>query len=763
MKHSIHPPRGYGGRMFWWLLLAGLSLAVGCARGPRPNVLFITVDTLRADRLGCAGYPIETPAIDRLAEEGVYFPGLYVPAPVTLPSHASLFTSERPFSHGVRMNGVHVLGESHTTLAEVLESEGYETGAVIGAFVVHSMYGLGQGFSSYEEMENLPPDERGILAPRQASRTALEVSQRAQAWLQERESPWFLWVHYYDPHAPYEPPEGFLERYENAYDGEVAYTDRMLSRLLGMMREQDLLENTLVVFASDHGEALGEHGEAEHGLFLYQPTVRAPLILHGKNVPRGKRVEQAASLIDTAPTVLDLLGIEAPSEFQGQSLRPLWEQEGDALKSSYWEEGIYTETYMPYYNHRWAPIEGLIKEGWKYILAPKEELYNLAEDPKEERDLSSDEPEKAKAMRKMLIEERRRYPKAASRKADLSKEALEKLQSLGYLTGGRMTWEEPDALAMAETLTDSKSQSHFTEGIILQRAMALLNEGKIEESIQVFEKEAEKDPDNLVLLKHIAEIYEHSGETEKALPIRRRMADINPTEAFFYYRSLADWEDRQGNKDATQDALRKALDSVTVLEVIQGALFPEDYSNRALCYQLLGEEEEAEAELRSGLDRYPTSTLLHFALGALYHEGLGRLDDARARYEKVLELDPRSRDAKVNLANVLREMGEYERALALIKEVHVEFGPTAQAFYNIALIYLNMGKGDEGEQFLLQALETNPRHTLSLLALAESAFKKGDIERGTALCGRVLETEPANRTALIMLEAYGQGEAAPGT
>jgi tetratricopeptide (TPR) repeat protein len=340
---------------------------------------------------------------------------------------------------------------------------------------------------------------------------------------------------------------------------------------------------------------------------------------------------------------------------------------------------------------------------------------------------------------------------------------MEKLQRLGYLTGGRMTWEEPDALAMADTLTDSKSQSHFTEGIILQKAMALLQEGKIEESIKVFEKEAEKDPDNLVLLKHIAEIYEHLGETEKALPIRRRMADINPAEAFLYYRSLADWEDRQGNTDAAQDALRKALDSVTVLEVVQGALFPEDYNNRALCYKLLGEAEEAEAELRGGLARYPTSTLLYFALGALYHEGMGRLDDARAMYEKVLELDPHSRDAKVNLANVLREMGEYERAMALIKEIHVEFGPSAQMFYNMALIYLNMGKGTEGEQFLLQALETNPRHTLSLLTLAESAFKKGDIEHGAALCNRVLETEPANRTALIMLEAYGQPEAAPGT
>jgi Tfp pilus assembly protein PilF len=199
------------------------------------------------------------------------------------------------------------------------------------------------------------------------------------------------------------------------------------------------------------------------------------------------------------------------------------------------------------------------------------------------------------------------------------------------------------------------------------------------------------------------------------------------------------------------------------LEVVQGALFPEDYTNRALCYRLLEETEEAEAEIRGGLARYPASTLLHFALGVLYHETMGRLDDARAMYEKTLELDPHHRDAKVNLANVVGEMGEYERAMTLIKEIHVEFGPSAQTFYNMARIYLKMGKGAEGEMFLLQALETDPRHTLSLLALAESAFKKGDIEHGTALCGRVLETEPANLTARIMLQVYGPPEAAPGT
>jgi arylsulfatase A-like enzyme/Tfp pilus assembly protein PilF len=740
---------------------AALALAPGCAQRARPNVLFITVDTLRADRLGCAGYPIETPAIDRLAEEGVYFPGLYTPAPVTLPSHASLFTSELPFSHGVRMNGVHALGDSHTTLAEVFENEGYDTGAVIGAFVVHSMYGLGQGFSSYEDMENLPPGEQGILETRQSARTAYEVSQLAQAWLEGRNPPWFLWVHYYDPHAPYEPPEGFMERYEDAYDGEVAYTDRMLARLLGMMREQGLLENTLVVFVSDHGEALGEHGEAEHGLFLYQSTVRAPVILHGKNVPQGKRVEQAASLIDVAPTVLDLLGIEAPREFQGQSLRPLWEQEDGDVKNAYWKEGIYTETYMPYYNHRWAPIEGLIEVGWKYILAPRPELYNLTEDPEEEHDLIDEEPEKAGAIRKALLEERRRYPRVTSRKADLSNDALEKLQSLGYLTGGRMTWEEPDALAMADTLTDSKTQGHITKGAFLQKAMELFHEGKIEESMKVFEEEAEKDPDNLILLKHMAEIYENLGEPEKALPLYRRMADVNPAEAFRYYRSLAEWEESQGNTDAAQDALHKALDSVTVLEVVQGTLFPEDYNNRALCYQLLGEAEEAEAELLGGLARYPASRLLHFALGLLYHEDLGRFDDARAMYEKTLELDPRYRDAKVNLVNVLTEMGEYERAMALIKEIHVEFGPSAQMFYNMALIYLKMGKSSEGELFLLQALETDPRHSLSLLALAEAAFRKGNIEHGVVICNKVLEAEPANRAARLMLEVYGQGEAVP--
>jgi arylsulfatase A-like enzyme len=296
---------------------------------------------------------------------------------------------------------------------------------------------------SYEELESLPRHEP------LAQRPAGEITPLAEQWLKERKSPWFLWVHYFDPHTPYEPPEPYRTRYEHPYDGEIAYTDSEIGKLLTTLRQHGMLDSTLIVLISDHGEALGEHGEETHGLLLYEPTVRVPFILWGEGIEMRERpIHEAAAHMNVAPTVLDLLGIPLPVGFQGQSLRPRWEQGAPA------PESIYTETYVPYYDYRWAPMEALVQGGWKYILAPRPELYHVVEDPEEERNLVEEERERAEGLRRALLEERKRYPRAESEKAELTEEALEKLQSLGYLTGGRTTWKEPDVLTMVEELPD---------------------------------------------------------------------------------------------------------------------------------------------------------------------------------------------------------------------------------------------------------------------------------------------------------------------
>jgi arylsulfatase A-like enzyme/Tfp pilus assembly protein PilF len=643
------------------ILASALALAPGCAQRTRPNVLFITVDTLRADRLGCAGYPIETPAIDRLAEDGVYFSNLYASVPVTLPSHASLFTSKRPFSNGVRMNGVHILGDSHTTLAEVLREEGYETGAVTASFVLHSMFGLAQGFMSYEELESLPRHERGFFGLRLAERPAGEITRLAEQWLKERRSPWFLWVHYFDPHAPYEPPEPYAARYEHPYDGEIAYTDSEIGKLLTTLRRRGMLDSTLIVFISDHGEGLGEHGEEAHGFFLYEQTVRVPLILWGEGIEvRERPIHEAAAHINVAPTVLDLLGIPPPAGFQGQSLRPRWEQGAPG------PENIYMEAYMPYYDYRWAPMEALVQGGWKYILAPQPEVYHLSRDAKEERNLLDEAPEKTAALRETLLQERKQYPKADSQMADLSQEALRKLQSLGYLAGGRMTWDDPDALAMAEKLPDVKERTEVLQ--LKEQAREALSEGSMQSCINLLEQALSLDPNNLDSLMRLAAFYEELDEFEKELEMRRRMADLEFTHAAYYHRKLAEWEMQQGNREAAQEIARKAVDSYDVLEETRGRLPAEDIHDRAFCYHLLGENKKAEDELRAGVAQYPNAALLYFALGAVYHN-TNRPEEAQAMYETTLAHDPDHLEAKVRLGQLLAIKGETERATALLQQV----------------------------------------------------------------------------------------------
>ncbi|UCF80660.1 MAG: sulfatase-like hydrolase/transferase [Acidobacteriota bacterium] len=739
------------------ILAFALALAPGCAQRSRPNVLFITVDTLRADRLGCAGYPIETPTIDRLAEEGVYFPNLYALAPLTLPSHTSLFTSMRPFSHGVRMNGVHVLGESHTTLAEILQKEGYETGAVTGAYVVHSMFGLSQGFSTYANVENPPPSERDPFETRISDRLGEDVTHMAEAWLKERKSPWFLWVHYYDPHSPYTPPEPYAARYKHAYDGEIAYADSEMGKLLDVLKNRGELDSTLVVFASDHGEGLGEHDEPEHGLFLYEPTVRAPVIVRGKNVPQGMRIEHAASHLGVAPMVLDLLGIEAPREFQGQSLRLLWERSG-----AFSPEMIYLETYEPYYNHQWAPMEALMQGGWKYILAPRPELYHVVEDPKEERDLVEEERERAEGLRRALLEERKRYPKAEPEKAELTEEALEKLQSLGYLTGGRMTWEEPDALAMVDGLPDIKERIDVLR--LAKQARDEMLRGHMERSLELLEQALPLDPTNVQVLKRLAVFYRDLRRPWEELDMRRRLADIDPLHAPEYYRRLAEWETENGNLEAARQAWEKMLDSYDVLEVRLGTLFAENYYNRALCYKKLGQDEKAEAEIRAGLARYPDAPLLYYALGA-FSQNARRWDQAQEMYEAALARDPNHRRAKVHLSKVLTRkaasasnsetrMRNLKRAAALLEEVHETFGPTAETLTDLARLNFSMKREDKVEELLLKALTVNPNYAKARVALAELSFRRGDTKLGIELCRKVLAAEPGNIEARKVLEHY---------
>jgi len=428
------------------LLLAGLTGACAPrADGGPLHLLLITLDTARADRFSYAGpSPVETPAVDTLAAEGTAFLQAVSPVPVTLPAHVSILTGLLPPAHGVRNNGTYRLADGAVTLAERLAAGGYRTGAFVGASVLDARYGLDQGFEVYDD--EMPGKPGAEFEPQ---RRAEEVVERTLAWLDGvGEVPSFAWVHLFDPHMPYNPPEPERSRYPGSpYDGEIAYADRMIGRLLDGYRDRGLDGRTLVVFTADHGEALGEHGELTHGVFLFEPTVRVPLVMRMPGQGGGRRVAEQARLIDIVPTVLDLLGLGPAEGLDGRSLVPLLR--GDDLEPV----PAYLETRLPLENHGWFELRGVRTPETKLITGPTTELYDLVSDPGETTDLAA---RRAGTVGQMLrdLDDRAATAEAGSEGAgervEMDEATRRQLTALGYVSSGASSEPSADGLAPYE-------------------------------------------------------------------------------------------------------------------------------------------------------------------------------------------------------------------------------------------------------------------------------------------------------------------------
>ncbi|MEM7354824.1 MAG: sulfatase, partial [Acidobacteriota bacterium] len=425
-------------------LVCGLWLA-GCggdrqapATGPglaeRLNLLLITLDTLRADRLGSYGYSAaQTPHLDALAARGLRFEQATTVMPLTLPAHASLMTGTFPAYHGVRDNGGFYLGEEAQTLAETLVAEGYRTGGFVGAFVLDSRWGIAQGFEHFFDDFDLTEfnDAPGMDA---IQRPGNVVVDQALDWLTSSptDDPFFAWVHLYDPHTPYEAPEPYRSRFpatrSGAYDAEIAATDAHVGRLFEALKAAGTLRNTVVVVASDHGEMLGEHGEVTHGFFIYEAAVRIPLMIAGPAVP-ARVIDEPVRLVDILPTMLGLLGIEAPAEVQGADLMPL--ARGERLRLV-----AHSESWFPRYHYGWSELQSIRDGRYKFIGAPRRELYDLDNDPQELDNLASREADRAdrleEALQRLLAEVTAAEGTQQGPQA-VDPETADRLRALGYL------------------------------------------------------------------------------------------------------------------------------------------------------------------------------------------------------------------------------------------------------------------------------------------------------------------------------------------
>jgi arylsulfatase A-like enzyme len=401
------------------VLFGTLALAA-CSGQKRPSIVLVTIDTARADAFGAFGGSAATPAFDSLAKDGVLFTSALTPAPITHPAHTSLFTGLYPGHHGVRDNGLFKLDDSAVTMAECLADQGYDTAAFVSAVVLTRACGLAQGFAHY--------DDAG-LSGGHLERLAHDTIAAAVQHLQRaaKDHPFFYWVHLYDPHFPYEPPEPFASQFkEQPYLGEVSYADSELQHLIDAARAID--PQTLFVVASDHGEGLGEHGEATHGIFLYQSTVHIPLVMAGATLPRGRRVDDLVSLIDVFPTLCEIAGVHPPPGLDGRILR----SEIDGADAADTEVSL--ETMLPYLSYGWSALHAVVHDHLKVVAAPRPEMFDLVTDPREERNLAS---ERAAELGRWLTVIKSRRGAMQALNAKPYRASQQELQSLGYVSTPR--------------------------------------------------------------------------------------------------------------------------------------------------------------------------------------------------------------------------------------------------------------------------------------------------------------------------------------
>ncbi|MEA2601705.1 MAG: choline-sulfatase [Acidobacteriota bacterium] len=656
-------------RKFALALLLTLPLAWGCSRGEagKPNLLLVTVDTVRADHLGCYGdREAVTPALDRLAGEGIRFAAASSAVPLTLPSHATILSGLLPPHHGLRNNGAGALPGGTATLATLLKGAGYRTGGFVGAFVLDRRFGLGQGFEVYDD--EIPRDPRAGVSL-EAERPGREVVDRALAWLAQKgdhedDRPFFLWVHLYDAHAPYAPPPAWAARHPGRpYDGEISEVDEQVGRLLAELDRRGLAGRTVVAVAADHGESLGEHGELTHGLLLYEPTLHVPLILRAPGRLTSRVVRSPVSLTDLAPTLAGLLG----RAFNAKGVRPRDGRDlsADLLDGREPPAGeVYAESRYPAI-FGWSSLAALRRRGLKYISAPAPELYDLGQDPKETTNLLTRNggggPAQGFAARLAAIEQ----GAVASPQPATDAETRARLASLGYVAGA--------APATPRKGSDGSSPDPKTMVDLFQRferANNRLQDGKpadIEGAASELEGLVAADPANPVFRGKLAEAWRNRGEYGKAVPLYRQAAEAAPEDPEAWY-NLAATLQEAGDLPAARGAVERALKL--------DASRPEAHNTLGIVMMGEGRLEPARHELETAVELDPRNARALNNLGNVL-KATGKLDDAERAYQRSAALAPRYAEPLNGLGTLEVERDRpraalpyFERALALAPGYH---------------------------------------------------------------------------------------------
>ena len=620
------------------------------------NLLVITLDTTRADHIGAYGYrQAQTPSLDRLARAGIMFLNCHSSVPLTLPSHSSLFTGRYPVAHNVRNNGTYFLRANEQTLAETLRDRGYDTRAVIASFVLMAKFGVNQGFALYDDSLDTYEMIRNYKSEIPADR----VYEKFSGFLgQSAGRRFFYWLHFYDPHTPYRPPQEFAKRFpsnpKGLYDGEIAYMDMWVGRVIDDLRRQGLLDRTLVVVAGDHGEGFGEHQERGHGVFCYEETLRVPLIVHApKLFHRPRQVRARVNLVDVMPTVLDLLEVETPAAVQGRSFLTLLTGKPEKTEREYYFESLYGREEM-----NWAPLTGLIAGQYKYISLPEPELYDLQADAGEKQNLLKRKNLVARQMDRELAKFMAAHSQSSGEtRRELSESDKEELQALGYISSF--------SNRSASTMDPKK-------GILIDNRL--------------------KEISQMLNARKIV-------EAEKAL--LQLLADNPGLKMPHMYNQRYKLYMLKKDYNAALNTMREAIENFPDVEQFKQTL--------ALSLFDIGVYDKAENRCREILEKNPRSTRMLLLLGEI-REKQKRPADASEFYAQALAIEPQNVSLRLKYAELLIKLKQYEKAVIEYNQLltNEETSSQPELLLKVALLNTRYGSMASAERLLARAVAIKP-------------------------------------------------------
>jgi len=713
------------------LTIAGVIVA-RAVRAARPaahlNLLLITLDTTRTDRMGAYGGARDaTPAFDRIAGQGVLFEHAVTAAPLTLPAHATLFTARYPPAHGVRDNGGFVLRPEETTLAERLKAAGVQTGGFVGAYVLDRRWGIAQGFDTYVDDFDAVRAETGARAS--VERPGNEVVARALAWLDRAgSSRFFAWVHLYDAHSPYAPPEPYRSRFPNdAYTGEVAFADAQVARLVQFLETRDLLGKTVVAVAGDHGESLGEHGESTHGFFVYQSVVEVPFaILTPSAGLQKRRVPDVVRGVDLMPTMLDLLNVPLRDHVEGQSLVPL-------MAGTVRDVGLeaYSESMHPRYHFGWSDLRSLTSGRFKYIDAPRPELYDLARDPQEQENLYDARRAVADRMAAVLRSHSTPAADAAKPAVDIDPDARARLAALGYVgtfagdtPRDRATAADPkDKIDLFNAITqareelekkpDSAAALEMLEHVVRKDPHVIdawLLMGNVQSrrrdfagALESFRRALALKPDYDLAVMNMANVYRDLGRPRDAIAGLTRLLDIAPGHVTARQQLARIFLDEGARRLDRGDVAGGEQDIRRALAEQPGIAFA--HFNLALAAERRGDLAAAESEYRQELQQHPASYMAQFNLGKLYEkkgDGAAQLE----AYVAALASNPDFAEGHLFLAKLYLDSHRLDEAITsarrgLALQPAGEWAPLGH--YVLADAFAAQGRRDEAVREMAEA------------------------------------------------------------